>query len=385
MFRLATLQRSHVVSKAARNMSTRPFFKYRTSEASNQPYRTRRNENTGEDYTPRVNPATLLKQEYTMPELTADKQEIAKFLKDNEIEVKGTQKDAFISRFDDLSLPEAISSILNAKFEQPTPVQKTTLPISLGGRDLIGVSQTGSGKTLSFLIPLMMHVLNRLLHDKSAGREPIGLVLAPTRELTEQIKAESIPYCMATGLSTATAYGGSSRSYQLQRLQRNPHLIYATPGRLLDFLDRDETTMRNVSFLVLDEADRMLDMGFEPQIRDIIDQTSKTRQTLMWSATWPKEVRSLANDFLNDPAYLQVGSRNLTANSNIKQIIVKVDEDNKYRSLVNWINQIKEQNGKALIFMQTKRGVLEVERRLSEMGVDAVCLQGDMEQRVKLT
>jgi ATP-dependent RNA helicase DDX5/DBP2 len=230
-----------------------------------------------------------------------------------------------------------------------------------------------------------MHIMNRNYEDRASTNQPIALVLAPTRELTEQIRTECKPYFIALGCSSLAIYGGSSRFRQVEALKRTPHMLIATPGRLNDLIETGNVSVENVSFLVLDEADRMLDMGFEPQIRSIIDQTKKTRQTLMWSATWPREVKSLANEFLSNPAYLQVGGRNLTANRNIKQEIIKVNRSDKYAALSEWIKKIKQVNGKALIFSQTKRGIQQLESQLYNEGVQCVTMHGDMDQRVSFT
>mmetsp|Transcript_28882 Transcript_28882/g.51479 ORF Transcript_28882/g.51479 Transcript_28882/m.51479 type:complete len:479 (-) Transcript_28882:2384-3820(-) len=327
------------------------------------------------------NPLDLLTEQYVMPELPHSKTDIKEFLKANSISIKGVDDVSMISNFNDLKLPEAITDLLNKNFEQPTPIQKISLPVALSGQDMIGVSQTGSGKTLSFILPSIMHILNRLHENKAQFESPLGLVLAPTRELAEQIRGECKPYFYEAGLFTTVITGGSSRSYQVAGIGRKPQMLIATPGRLNDLIESNEVSVENISFLVLDEADRMLDMGFEDQIRTIIRRTQEDRQTLMWSATWPKEVRYLAEDFLASPAYLQVGSRELTANSNIKQVFERVHPEDKFATLMTWINKIKEENGKVLIFLMTKRGVAEIRDRLANNGIDAVELQGDMEQR----
>lgn len=195
-----------------------------------------------------------------------------------------------------------LEEIQRAGFTHPTPIQAQGWPMAMSGRDMVGIAQTGSGKTLSFLLPAVVHI--NAQPELQRGDGPIALVLAPTRELAVQIKEECDRFGSSTRVKNTCCYGGASRGPQARALRDGVEIVIATPGRLIDFLESGTTNLRRVTYLVLDEADRMLDMGFEKQIRKIVSQIRPDRQTLMWSATWPKEVQALARDFLTD--YIQV-------------------------------------------------------------------------------
>lgn len=204
-------------------------------------------------------------------------------------------------------------------FSEPTSIQAQGWPIALSGRDMVGIASTGSGKTLSYILPAIVHINSQPKLGRKDG--PIALVLAPTRELAQQIQQVADDFGHSSGIRNTCLYGGAPKGSQARDLDCGVEIVIATPGRLLDFLESGKTNLKRCTYLVLDEADRMLDMGFEPQIRKIIEQIRPDRQTLMWSATWPKEVKNLAEDFLKDYAQINVGSLQLSANHNILQII----------------------------------------------------------------
>lgn len=204
-------------------------------------------------------------------------------------------------------------------FTEPTSIQAQGWPIALSGRDMVGIASTGSGKTLSYILPAIVHINSQSKLGRKDG--PIALVLAPTRELAQQIQQVADDFGHSSGIRNTCLYGGAPKGAQARDLDGGVEIVIATPGRLLDFLESGRTNLKRCTYLVLDEADRMLDMGFEPQIRKIIEQIRPDRQTLMWSATWPKEVKNLAEDFLKDYAQINVGSLQLAANHNILQII----------------------------------------------------------------
>jgi len=204
-------------------------------------------------------------------------------------------------------------------FSEPTSIQAQGWPIALSGRDMVGIASTGSGKTLSYILPAIVHINSQPKLSRKDG--PIALVLAPTRELAQQIQQVADDFGHSSGIRNTCLYGGAPKGAQARDLDGGVEIVIATPGRLLDFLESGKTNLKRCTYLVLDEADRMLDMGFEPQIRKIIEQIRPDRQTLMWSATWPKEVKNLAEDFLKDYAQINVGSLQLSANHNILQII----------------------------------------------------------------
>lgn len=196
--------------------------------------------------------------------------------------------------------PTLLAQLSQAGFDAPSPIQAAAWPPAMDGRDLIAIAKTGSGKTLAYLAPAI-----RLIDSKPellVSSEPAALVLAPTRELATQIHAEAERFGGSSGVASVALYGGAPREAQLVALQRGVHLIVATPGRLNDFINSGQVELEGVLYVVLDEADRMLDMGFEPQIREALRQVPRgRRQMLMFSATWPVEVRSLAAELLNNP------------------------------------------------------------------------------------
>lgn len=223
-----------------------------------------------------------------------------------------------IMSFDEIKLPEYVAGELRKRnYETPTSIQSQGWPIALSGQNMVGIAQTGSGKTLGFILPAIVHIKNQPKLKRGDG--PIALVLAPTRELAQQIQQVAREYGSGAGVRNTCCFGGAGKHPQARDLHEGCEIVIATPGRLIDFLESGTTNLRRCSYLVLDEADRMLDMGFEPQIRKILHQIRPDRQTLMWSATWPKEVRQLARDFLGEYTQLNVGSLQLAANHNITQ------------------------------------------------------------------
>ena len=203
--------------------------------------------------------------------------------------------------------------------------------MALSGRDMVGIAQTGSGKTLSFLLPAIVHINAQPYLERGDG--PIVLVLAPTRELAVQIQQEADKFGSTSGIKHTCVYGGVPKSGQIRMLNAGVEIVIATPGRLIDFLENGKTNLRRVTYLVLDEADRMLDMGFEPQLRKIVSQIRPDRQTLMWSATWPKEIVMMARDFLREYIQVNIGSLELAANHMIHQEVEVIEEYDKYRRL----------------------------------------------------
>lgn len=230
------------------------------------------------------------------------------FRRQNQITiVKGLKIPKPVTSFVEASFPDyVLESIRQAGFDKPTPIQIQGWPVALSGRDMIGIAETGSGKTLAFLLPGIVHINAQPFLNPGDG--PIVLVLAPTRELVEQIKQEANRFGSSSKIKHAVAYGGVPRRPQIMQLKEGVEIVIACPGRLIDFLESGVTNLKRVTYLVLDEADRMLDMGFEPQIRKIVSQIRPDRQTLMWSATWPKEVQGLARDMCReDPVHINIG------------------------------------------------------------------------------
>eukprot|EP01039_Chlorochromonas_danica_P009610 gene9610-10624_t len=283
-----------------------------------------------------------------------------------------------VMTFEEASMPEyVLREVLKQGFSSPTPIQSQGWPMALLGRDMIGISKTGSGKTLAFLLPAMIHINAQPYLQPGDG--PIVLILAPTRELAVQIKAECDKFGASSEIKNTVVYGGVPKHTQTRDLRQGMEIVIATPGRLIDHLEAGVTNLRRVTYLVLDEADRMLDMGFEPQMRKIVSQIRPDRQTLMWSATWPKAVQALARDFLQDPYQVSVGSMELRANDAIKQVIEVVGDYDKFPRLTSHLRAV-ERTAKILIFVETKRGCDQLTRSLRGQGLDARAIHGDKQQ-----
>jgi len=263
-------------------------------------------------------------------------------------------------------------------YSKPTAIQAQAWPIAMSGRDLVGVAATGSGKTLAYTLPGIVHINHQQPMQRGDG--PIVVVLAPTRELAQQIAEVATQFGKSTHLRNVCVYGGTPRYHQMRQLQQSPQILIATPGRLLDFLEGGQTNLKRCTYLCLDEADRMLDMGFEPQIRKIIEQIRPDRQTLMWSATWPKEVEQLADDYFRNPVRVNVGSQELSASHNILQIVDVCQDYEKEKKLEDLLSEMKSHMCKTLIFTATKKQVDELTWKLSKAGYKAYGIHGDKGQ-----
>merc|ERR1712232_792966 len=251
-------------------------------------------------------------------------------------------------------------------------------PIALKGRDVVGIAETGSGKTLAFLLPAIVHINAQPYLSKGDG--PIVLVLAPTRELAIQIQEEASRFGGSSKIKNTCCYGGVPKRPQEEDLRDGVEICIATPGRMIDFLESGATNLKRVTYLVLDEADRMLDMGFEPQVRKITSQVRPDRQTLMWSATWPKEVARLARDICReDPVHVNVGSLDLRCAHTIRQYVEVVDERDKRSRLKRLLEKVMD-GSKILIFAQTKRDGDDLTREMRTDGWPALCIHGDKKQ-----
>lgn len=288
--------------------------------------------------------------------------------------------------FDDMALVATLmENIRRCKYTKPTPVQKNGVPVVLGGKDLMACAQTGSGKTAAFMIPAVNYMLQRCSPAGPARcATPTALVMAPTRELTIQIYEEGRKFTFRTGLRCVVVYGGADARQQIYELQRGCNLLVATPGRLWDMFQRGIVSFSQIQFLVLDEADRMLDMGFEPQIRQIVQgpesdmpQTGQ-RQTLLYSATFPKEIQQLAREFLYQHYFLQVGRVGSTT-ENITQDVRWVEEHEKREKLLE-IVMVAEGN-LVLVFVEKKRDADYLDRFLRHNGIRCTSIHGDRVQR----
>ncbi|KAG8053283.1 hypothetical protein GUJ93_ZPchr0001g31169 [Zizania palustris] len=295
----------------------------------------------------------------------------------HEITIVGNEAPAPFMTFQSSGFPsEILREVQKVGFSAPTPIQAQSWPIALKGRDIVAVAKTGSGKTLGYLIPGFI-LLKRLQHNSREG--PTVLVLSPTRELATQIQEEAIKFGRSSRISSVCLYGGAPKGPQLRDLDRGADVVVATPGRLNDILEMRRVSLHQVSYLVLDEADRMLDMGFEPQIRKIVKQVQSKRQTLMFTATWPKEVRKIASDLLVNPVQVNIGNTDqLVANKSITQHVDVITPTEKSRRL-DQIIRSQEPGSKIIIFCSTKRMCDQLARNLSRQ-YGASAIHGDKSQ-----
>ncbi|GBP66463.1 ATP-dependent RNA helicase p62 [Eumeta japonica] len=309
--------------------------------------------------------------------------EVEEYRNKHEVTVSGVDVPNPIQHFDETSFPDYVMQGVNVMgYKEPTPIQAQGWPIAMSGQNLVGIAQTGSGKTLAYILPAIVHINNQPPIRRGDG--PIALILAPTRELAQQIQQVASDFGNIAYVRNTCIFGGAPKREQARDLERGVEIVIATPGRLIDFLERGTTNLQRCTYLVLDEADRMLDMGFEPQIRKIIEQIRPDRQTLMWSATWPKEVRKLAEDYLGDYVQINIGSLQLSANHNILQIIDVCQEhekENKLNVLLQEIGQSQDPGAKTIIFVETKRKVENITRNIRRYGWPAVCMHGDKTQQ----
>ncbi|XP_049428249.1 probable ATP-dependent RNA helicase DDX17 [Epinephelus fuscoguttatus] len=302
------------------------------------------------------------------------------FRRKKEITVRGSGCPKAVTAFHHAQFPQYVMDVLlQQNFKEPTAIQAQGFPVALSGRDMVGIAQTGSGKTLAYLLPAIVHINHQPYLERGDG--PICLVLAPTRELAQQVQQVAYDYGKSSRIKSTCVYGGAPKGPQIRDLERGVEICIATPGRLIDFLESGKTNLRRCTYLVLDEADRMLDMGFEPQIRKIVEQIRPDRQTLMWSATWPKEVRQLAEDFLRDHIQINIGALELSANHNILQIVDVCMETEKDQKLFQLMEEIMaEKENKTIIFVETKKRCDDLTKRMRRDGWPAMCIHGDKSQ-----
>lgn len=281
--------------------------------------------------------------------------------------------------FEDLGLsPALLSAVNDAGYTKPTPIQWRAIPEVLQGKDILGIAQTGTGKTASFVLPM----IEILAQGRAKARMPRTIILEPTRELAAQVAENFEKYGKNHKLSMALLIGGVSFGDQDAALMKGVDILIATPGRLLDQYERGKILMSGVQLLVIDEADRMLDMGFIPDIEKIVKITPFTRQTLFFSATMPPEIENLANQFLHTPTRIEVARPNQTA-STIEQFLIKTaydDQKNKRAILRNIINREMSELKNGIIFCNRKRDVDIVAKSLTTHGFEAAPIHGDLQQ-----
>jgi ATP-dependent RNA helicase RhlE len=266
--------------------------------------------------------------------------------------------------------PQIEKAIRRIGYSAPTPIQHQTIPLILQGKDLMGIAQTGTGKTAAFALPV--------LHRLAAGprRVPRALVLAPTRELAEQIHEAVTAMGLETGLKSVAVYGGVSKTAQIQSLRRGVEVVVACPGRLLDLADQGAVRFSDLEVLVIDEADRMLDMGFLPDIRKIVKKLPAKRQTLLFSATMPKDIQELAKAILHEPSIVRVG--NGAPVSSVSHSIYPVEQHLKTPLLMKLIETTDTES--VLVFARTKHRTTSVATKMKKAGFAVASLQGDLSQ-----
>lgn len=290
-------------------------------------------------------------------------------------------KYAALKTFADSGLPENVLACCNG-FEKPSPIQSRAWPFLLDGRDLIGIAATGSGKTLAFGIPAVMHVLGKRKSKSSKGRNPLCLVLSPTRELAQQISDVMCDAGSTCGVESICLYGGTSKGPQISSLKSGIDIVIGTPGRIQDLIEMGVCCLKEVSFVVLDEADRMLDMGFEQIVRSILGQTCSVRQMVMFSATWPLPVHYLAQEFMDpNPVKVVVGSEDLAANHDVMQIVEVLDDRSRDKRLLSLLGKYHQsQRNRVLVFVLYKNEATRVENMLQGGGWKVVSIHGDKAQ-----
>jgi ATP-dependent RNA helicase RhlE len=272
--------------------------------------------------------------------------------------------------FDDFKLPQVIQAGLEANnYSTPTPIQEQAIPVIREGKDVMGLAQTGTGKTAAFVLP----ILERLI-EKRRGKVR-ALILAPTRELAEQIDASICSLGRRTELRSATVYGGVGMGPQVRKLSGNCEIVVACPGRLLDHLHQRTIDLSQLEVLVIDEADCMLDMGFLPQIRRVIDQIPRDRQTLLFSATMPDTIKDLANDVLRNPVLVRIG--HTMPATTVTHALYPVVSHLKTALL---LELLKEADSSVLVFTRTKHRAKRLSEQLDKLGYSTACLQGNLSQ-----
>ncbi|QEO20469.1 ATP-dependent_RNA_helicase_DBP3 [Candidozyma auris] len=281
--------------------------------------------------------------------------------------------------FSHVKLEEQVQKVIT-KFPKPTPIQAASWPFLLSGNDVVGVAETGSGKTFAFGVP----AVNSIIKENKKGLKV--LCLSPTRELALQIYDNLVDLTKSSGISCVAVYGGVSKQDQVDKI-KNAGIVVATPGRLVDLLEDGSIDLSSIDYLVLDEADRMLDKGFEEHIKQIIGSCPprEKRQTLMFTATWPKEVRELASAFMTSPVKVTIGERDeLSANKRITQIVEVMEPREKERKLIQLIRKYQsgpKKDDKILIFALYKKEASRVELSLQRSGFNVAAIHGDLSQQ----
>nr|WP_217343703.1 DEAD/DEAH box helicase [Noviherbaspirillum sp. L7-7A]MBV0877773.1 DEAD/DEAH box helicase [Noviherbaspirillum sp. L7-7A] len=301
----------------------------------------------------------------------------------SDIQSAAAQTPAAPIRFEDFGLsPDILKALAEQGYAHPTPIQAAAIPVVLQGRDVMGAAQTGTGKTAGFSLPIIQLLLAHASSSASPARHPVrALVLTPTRELADQVAENVKAYCRFTPLRSTVVFGGVDMAPQTAALRAGVEIVIATPGRLLDHVQQKTISLSQTQILVMDEADRMLDMGFLPDLQRIINLLPKARQNLMFSATFSPEIKKLASSFLNDPVTIEVARSNATADR-VTQTVYKVSEDDKRDAVLHLIRgrDLKQ----ILVFSNTKIGASRLARHLEQEGVKASAIHGDKTQNERM-
>jgi ATP-dependent RNA helicase RhlE len=270
-------------------------------------------------------------------------------------------------------------AVREAGYTEPTPIQTKAIPVVLQNHDVIGIAQTGTGKTAAFVLPILQHLSS---HGPKMGRRGMrALIVAPTRELVVQIEENVRNYAKHTRLRCATVYGGVGEQPQIRSLRAGTEIIIATPGRLIDLMNQGHVDFSLIEVAVLDEADRMLDMGFLPQIRQIMKKLPTERQTLLFSATLSKEIEGLTSEFLKQPQVVQVGKRSNPAES-VAQLVYEVPKSRKTAFLMHLLRDANMDS--VLVFSRTKHGADKIARKLEQSGIATATLHSNRSQSQRL-
>ena len=319
---------------------------------------------------------------YILPRAMAklSQEEVAKLRTQLDVKVRGKGCPPPVQSWDQCGLSERILGLIEKhNLKAPFAIQKQAIPAIMGGRDVIGVAKTGSGKTLAFILPMLRHILDQ--SPLGDGDGPIGLIMAPARELAYQIRNEARKFTKALKLSVVCCYGGAGIGEQIAELKRGTEIVVCTPGRMIDLLSLQNgkvVNLRRVTMVVMDEADRMFDMGFEPQIRMIMDNVRPDRQTVLFSATFPKQIEKLARAVLKFPLEVQVGNK-IGVNSDITQHIEVHEDKQKYLRLLQLLGKWYEK-GNVLIFVDSQDKCDDLFKELLTAGYACVSLHGGKEQ-----
>ena len=317
-----------------------------------------------------------------VPELAKmTKEEVAAYRVELEnIKIKGKKCPNPIKTWAQCGLTTKVLDIMRkSNYEKPTPIQSQAIPAVMSGRDLIGIAKTGSGKTLAFVLPMLRHVLDQAPLQNDDG--PIALILTPTRELAIQIYTECRKFCKVLKLWCVCVYGGTGISEQIADLKRGAEVVVCTPGRMIDMLAANGgrvTNLRRTTYLVLDEADRMFDMGFEPQVMKIVNNTRPDRQTVLFSATFPRQMEALARKILTKPIEVQVGGRSIVC-KDVHQSVMVIDDHQKFYKLLELLG-IYYEKGSVLVFVERQEAADALIRDLMKSSYSCMALHGGMDQ-----